>query len=817
MELAAGICDNCKRILPPPASRGLPSGSMRLSVPVPAAAAANFVTGVALIALGVVCLAAGGETLAHLLQIRTAPGEGGPIQSWADLQARGAGGVVVTYPRAVAACSMIQGVSLLLIGAGLLYRNRAARSAALAFAALTSVEGIACLMLSHEGTAFLIVAALLVGHAGVTFAALFGPRADEEFPRPSPARPAAPPRPLNRPLAIPERKPLPSAVLLLTLLAGAAAGAAGLYAYEQYNRPAAKEPLPPLTEEEYKARADGLLDAADRGQVSRLFDVLRDGVNVNDKGADGETALMKACGRGNVHAVLVLLIAGAQPNEKDRHGGTALMRAAENGHGAIVDVLMGKSVADAELAAVRRDWTGWTANGSRSAARALDDLKAGLFGTLRVPRVEEDARDDEGQTAFMKAVVNENHAIAHALLGGAEPAARDVHGNNIYLLAAARGRLTTLQQNFILQNGELAYTPDPGVARDLKSLGRLADMRNDDGMEAWMLAAANGHLATTRWLIESQNVGRDRLARKNAQGKSALQLAADNGHQEVAAYLFLLSGDETTPPEVFKEAKEPTPLMNAVKAGDLDAIQRLVNEGADVEVRDSRGRNVLMNAADQGEPKVVLLLAAHVARTNPLALNARDKEGRTALMLAAAGGHTAAVESLLIAVLGAWDRGKLNWFACLEARDRAGNSALKLAESAGSKQTADALRKACADNLNRPSGALRQTALEHLCASGNLPLVESLLKHKPALGQSGPKSKPRTALYLAAERGHILVVKALLDSFQDNNAARAEYVKEICLIENSSGGVEIPRTAREAAALANHPEIVALMDQYLNR
>jgi ankyrin repeat protein len=109
----------------------------------------------------------------------------------------------------------------------------------------------------------------------------------------------------------------------------------------------------------------------------------------------------------------------------------------------------------------------------------------------------------------------------------------------------------------------------------------------------------------------------------------------------------------------------------------------MIGAGADLRATSPNGTTVLMVAAEQGRPKVVeLLLAAGVA------VDARDREGRTALMRAAgvdprmaSTRHVSVVRQLLAAKA---DR---------SLRDRQGRTAADLARKAGNWLLVDALKQ----------------------------------------------------------------------------------------------------------------------------
>ena len=72
----------------------------------------------------------------------------------------------------------------------------------------------------------------------------------------------------------------------------------------------------------------------------------------------------------------------------------------------------------------------------------------------------------------------------------------------------------------------------------------------------------------------------------------------------------------------------------AIKRGDVQCVCELLDRGADVDARDRHGQTALMLAAHTGHCEVVEALIAHRAN-----LNTTAKYGLSALMLAIVAGH----------------------------------------------------------------------------------------------------------------------------------------------------------------------------------
>lgn len=141
----------------------------------------------------------------------------------------------------------------------------------------------------------------------------------------------------------------------------------------------------------------------------------------------------------------------------------------------------------------------------------------------------------------------------------------------------------------------------------------------EDHQTALMLASERGHLDVVRLLL-------DRGADANTTddlGRTAWTLAAGAGHVAVAA-LLAERGAALQPDEALAEA---------VREGDVTAVDRLLNCGADP-YRSFDGWSALTTAAALGREDVLLdLLARGVDPNQP------DEHGRTAWVAARANGH----------------------------------------------------------------------------------------------------------------------------------------------------------------------------------
>ena len=247
--------------------------------------------------------------------------------------------------------------------------------------------------------------------------------------------------------------------------------------------------------------------------------------------------------------------------------------------------------------------------------------------------------------------------------------------------------------------------------------------------------------------------------------------------------------------------REWTPLMHAVKLGQLAAVDALLQAGASAEYRmPTAGGTALMIGVQHSQPMAVARLLEAKAP-----LETRDTSGWTALKWAAQMGDTAVVRVLLEAgatVEAAEGEGSALMVAAenlraeaveelvargspLEACDEQGWTATAIAAGSGHLRILCALLGAGASVLSRTRATTR-TALMAAAQGGHTPAVLLLLKHAAALPEAAAgggaavahinerDAQGHTALMLAAKNAHAETCAALLKHDADVDATDAQ-------------------------------------------
>ena len=181
-------------------------------------------------------------------------------------------------------------------------------------------------------------------------------------------------------------------------------------------------------------------------------------------------------------------------------------------------------------------------------------------------------------------------------------------------------------------------------------------------------------------------------------------------------------------------------LMKASRDGNLEAVQRALDNGAEVDFQNKKGKTALMLAASNGHTATVKLLIDHGAD-----INLQDYFGTTAIIVAATAGHTETAQFLA-------QKG-----ADPTYKDSSGGSALSNAVFFGHDETIKALL-GFSKNLAKADA---EEIMLVACGLGHIDTVKQLLEFGVSADARGLKQ--RTALMAAAAFNKIEVAKTLLD------------------------------------------------------
>jgi ankyrin repeat protein len=174
----------------------------------------------------------------------------------------------------------------------------------------------------------------------------------------------------------------------------------------------------------------------------------------------------------------------------------------------------------------------------------------------------------------------------------------------------------------------------------LLARGAPIDARNLAGATALYFAAEGGHTAVAQRLIER---GADvNLAGRS--GISPLAAAAYGGNDAIVAALLARGADERAPDQTGKP-----PIVYAAAKARLDVVRHLLARNIDINARYPNDLTLLMWASgpDEKAPEAQAIEVVSSLLDAGARIDDRDDRGRTALMIAAEGGHAGIVDLLL--------------------------------------------------------------------------------------------------------------------------------------------------------------------------
>jgi ankyrin repeat protein len=362
--------------------------------------------------------------------------------------------------------------------------------------------------------------------------------------------------------------------------------------------------------------------ASMNGNAAVVKTLLDGGANANASLPGGETVLMTAARAGSVDSVKALLARGANPNARERRDQTALMWAAAEGHAAVVQALIDggadlrarlKSGFTPLFFAVREGHIEVTRTLLKAGANVNEALQHEELG----PGVPVTEAVVNGTSPLLMAVHNGHFELAVALLdAGADPNDRRTGFTALHAVTWVRrpdasdigdpppigsGRLTSLQ--FVRALVERGANVNARLEKDAPKAPYAATLLKTGGSTAFLMAADRADVPLMREL---------------------LKLKADP---------LLPNVDNTTPLMAAAGLGTANPLEEAgTEAEALEAVQLLLELGADVNAVDNNGDTAMHGAAYGNFPAIVQLLVDRGADIN--IWKQKDTAGRTPLFIA---------------------------------------------------------------------------------------------------------------------------------------------------------------------------------------
>lgn len=363
--------------------------------------------------------------------------------------------------------------------------------------------------------------------------------------------------------------------------------------------------------------------AAVNGSKAMLDTLLAAGAGVDTLGQDGETVLMTVARGGHVDAARLLISKGADVNAREAwHGQTALMWAAAQGHVAMIDLLL-KNGAEVDARSNLEQWERQVTSEPRDKWLPPGGLTPLLFAaregcvpcvpTLVAGGADVNATTPDGISPVVIALINGHYDAAGALIeAGTDPKLADYTGR------------TALYAAIDFNTMPASNRPSPKVLENRLTALDVARMLLDRG------ADPNARLTRQPPYRAKLDRGNDTML---GAGTTPLVRAAKAGDVPAMQLLLERGADPTLGPT----RNGITPLMAAAGLGTAEqdtagryktqpqaiaAIELLLAHGLDINAAANDGRTALHGAALQGYDDVIRYLVAHGAK-----LDLQDAKG----------------------------------------------------------------------------------------------------------------------------------------------------------------------------------------------
>ncbi|XP_077095446.1 uncharacterized protein ank3a isoform X5 [Siphateles boraxobius] len=481
--------------------------------------------------------------------------------------------------------------------------------------------------------------------------------------------------------------------------------------------------------------------ASKEGHVEVVAELLKLGADVDAATKKGNTALHIASLAGQTDVVRELVTNGASVNAQSQNGFTPLYMAAQENHLDVVRYLLENNSSQSIA----------TEDGFTPLAVALQQghdqvvsllLENDTKGKVRLPALHIAARKDDTKSAALL-LQNDHNADVESKSGFTPLHIAAHYGNiNVATLLLNRGAAVDfMARNDITPLHVAAKRGNGNMVKLLLDRGSKIDAKTKDGLTPLHCGARSGHEQVVEMLLDR---GAPILS-KTKNGLSPLHMATQGDHLNCVQLLLQHNApvDDVTNDYL-------TALHVAAHCGHYKVAKVIVDKKANPNAKALNGFTPLHIACKKNRVKVMELLLKHGA-----SMQAVTESGLTPIHVAAFMGHENIVKQLT------------HHGASPNTTNVRGETALHMAARAGQ---ADVVRYLLQNGAKVDIKAKDdQTALHIASRLGKLDIVQQLLQ-KGALPNAATTSG-YTPLHLAAREGHQEIAALLLEQGTSLSAA----------------------------------------------
>ncbi|XP_019715626.1 ankyrin-3 isoform X49 [Hippocampus comes] len=498
------------------------------------------------------------------------------------------------------------------------------------------------------------------------------------------------------------------------------------------------------TSREQKRKSDSnasYLRAARAGNLEKVLDYLKSGVEINICNQNGLNALHLASKEGHVEVVAELLKLGAAVDAATKKGNTALHIAS----------LAGQTEVVKELVTNRANVNAQSQNGFTPLYMAAQENHLEVVRFLLENSASQSMATEDGFTPLAVALQQGHDQVVSLLLEN------DTKGKvRLPALHIAARKDDTKAAALLLQNDHNAdvesksgFTPlhiaahygNINVATLLLNRGAAVDFMARNDITPLHVASKRGNSNMVKLLLDRGS----KIDAKTKDGLTPLHCGARSGHAQVVEILL-----DRGAPILSKTKNGLSPLHMATQGDHLNCVQLLLQHDVPVDDVTNDYLTALHVAAHCGHYKVAKLIVDKKANPNAKALN-----GFTPLHIACKKNRVKVMELLL------------KHGASIQAVTESGLTPIHVAAFMGHENIVHALtHHGASPNTANVRG---ETALHMAARAGQADVVRYLLKNGAKVET---KSKDdQTALHISSRLGKVDIVQQLLQYGALANAA----------------------------------------------